>query len=156
MPLFTQESHHDLDGLAESKIRHLISSLEHNTAIKTVHINPASFQCIDKEYQDKFHSAWFVGVDFYKSEKACVDLTNDVNRFVKVLYKQSTYNKVYKAGMEVSCKYVGRKQLSQYLSKETLDNFKPKSLSQKRKYDACSTNFDSNRSKPNKRRKTGY
>ena len=40
------------------------------------------------------------------------------------VYKQSTMNKAYKEGMEVNCKYVKRKQLTQYLSQETLDKYK--------------------------------
>lgn len=157
----TAEDHLEWYGLVESKIRHLISSLEHNAAIKTVHINPASFQCIDEEYGDKPHSAWFLGVDFNRSENVNIDLTNDINKFVEVVYKQSTYNKAYKEGMEVNCKYVRRKQLSQYLSQETLDKYKPKhdeglpkALSQKRKSDAGQIDLDSNGSESNKKLKT--
>lgn len=57
------------------------------------------------------------------------------------VYKQSTYNKAYKDGMEVNCKYVKRKQLTNYLSLEDLEKYKPKSedqphlIGQKRKSD---------------------
>lgn len=115
----TAEDHLEWYGLVESKIRHLISALEHNSAIKTVHINPESFQCIDEEYGDKPHSAWFLGVDFYRSEKVVIDLTNDITKFVEVVYKESKYNNAYKKGMEVNCEYVRRKHLNQYLSQET-------------------------------------
>ncbi|KAK3873200.1 hypothetical protein Pcinc_021769 [Petrolisthes cinctipes] len=122
----TAEDHLEWYGLVESKIRHLISSLEHNPAIKTVHINPATFTCCDPEYAQTPHSSWFLGVEFNKSENINIDLTNDINKFVEVVYKQSTYNKAYKEGMEVNCKYVKRKQLGQYLTQEVLDRYKPK------------------------------
>lgn len=137
----TAEDHLEWYGLVESKIRHLISSLEHNTAIKTVHINPATFSCQVEEYLGKPHSSWFLGVDFNKSENVNIDLTNDINKFVEVVYKQSTYNKAYKDGMEVNCKYVKRKQLTNYLSLEDLEKYKPKTenqphlIGQKRKSD---------------------
>lgn len=57
------------------------------------------------------------------------------------VYKQSTYNKAYKDGMEVNCKYVKRKQLTNYLSLEDLEKYKPKAeiqpqpIGQKRKSD---------------------
>lgn len=51
--------------------------------------------------------------------------TNKIFVFGTV-YKQSTYNKAYKEGMEVNCKYVKRKQLTQYLTQEVLDRYKPK------------------------------
>ncbi|CAL4065096.1 unnamed protein product, partial [Meganyctiphanes norvegica] len=78
------------------------------------------------------------------------------------VYKQSTYNKAYKEGMEVNCKYVRRKQLSQYLSQETLDKYKPKhndeglpkALSQKRKSDAGQIDLESNGSESSKKMKT--
>ena len=72
-------------GLVESKIRHLIISLEHNSAIKTIHINPSSLVTIDEEYKDKPHSAWFIGIDFNKAENGSIniDLTSDINKFVE-------------------------------------------------------------------------
>lgn len=80
----TAEDHLEWYGLVESKIRHLISSLEHNPAIKTVHINPATFTCCDPEYAQTPHSSWFLGVEFNKSENINIDLTNDINKFVEV------------------------------------------------------------------------
>ncbi|XP_071522219.1 poly(A) polymerase type 3 isoform X3 [Panulirus ornatus] len=146
----TPEDHLEWYGLVESKIRHLISTLEHNHAIKTVHINPATFNCRDGDYVDKPHSAWFLGVDFNRSENVNIDLTNDINKFVEVVYKQSTYNKAYKEGMEVNCKYVKRKQLSNYLSQDVLDRYKSKtedgqqrSIGQKRKSDPVLSDFTS-------------
>ncbi|XP_069174252.1 poly(A) polymerase type 3 isoform X2 [Procambarus clarkii] len=139
----TAEDHLEWYGLVESKIRHLIATLEHNAAIKAVHINPATFNCRDSDYMEKPHSSWFIGVDFNKSENVNIDLTNDINKFVEVVYKQSTYNKAYKEGMEVNCKYVKRKQLTHYLSQDILDKYKskteeggqPRQIGQKRKSD---------------------
>ena len=151
----TVEDHLEWYGLVESKIRHLISSLEHNDAIKTVHINPATFQCINEEYKDTPHSAWFLGIDFNKSENLNLDLTNDINKFVEVVYKQSTQNKAYKEGMEVNCKYVRKKQLNKYLSQESLQKYKgvSKPLSQKRKFDAVEIDLNSNCSESSKKKK---
>ncbi|XP_027232962.1 poly(A) polymerase type 3 isoform X2 [Penaeus vannamei] len=155
----TPEDHLEWYGLVESKIRHLISSLEHNPAIKTVHINPVTFNCQDPEYKDKPHSSWFLGVDFNKSENVNIDLTNDINKFVEVVYKQSTYNKAYKEGMEVNCKYVKRKQLTNYLSQEDLDKYKPKveegqpqTIRQKRKSDVGSQDSPSRESPENNKK----
>ncbi|XP_076057041.1 poly(A) polymerase hiiragi isoform X2 [Oratosquilla oratoria] len=139
----TPEDHLEWYGLVESKIRHLISGLEQNGAVKTIHINPTAFTTLDPEYQNKAHSAWFIGVEFKKSESTPnIDLTQEINKFVEVVYKQSNYNKAYKEGMEVNCKYVKKKQLSSFLSQETLDYYKPKgedgqprALSTKRKSD---------------------
>ncbi|XP_018014796.1 poly(A) polymerase type 3 isoform X2 [Hyalella azteca] len=122
----TPEDHLEWYGLVESKIRHLISSLEHNPSISTVHINPAGLTSIDEEYHNKPHTVWFLGVDFNKQHNANIDLTSDINKFVEVVYKHSTASKAYKDGMEVNCKYVKRKQLTNYLSAETLEKYKSK------------------------------
>lgn len=68
----------------ESKIRHLISSLEHNPCISAVHINPAGLTSIDPQYKDMAHTVWFLGVDFNKQSNANIDLTSDINKFVEV------------------------------------------------------------------------
>uniref|UniRef100_A0A6A7FS07 Poly(A) polymerase n=1 Tax=Hirondellea gigas TaxID=1518452 RepID=A0A6A7FS07_9CRUS len=120
------EDHLEWYGLVESKIRHLISSLEHNPSISTVHISPTGMSTIDPEYKDTPHTVWFLGVDFNKQHNANIDLTSDINKFVEVVYKHSTSNKAYKDGMEVNCKYVKRKQLTQYLSQETMAKYKSK------------------------------
>ncbi|KAK7073726.1 hypothetical protein SK128_023311, partial [Halocaridina rubra] len=80
----TPEDHLEWYGLVESKIRHLIQTLDNNPQIKAVHINPASFSCCDEEYKDKPHSSWFIGVEFKKSENVRIDLTNDINTFVEI------------------------------------------------------------------------
>ncbi|KAL7635144.1 UNVERIFIED_CONTAM: hypothetical protein RMT77_014130 [Armadillidium vulgare] len=120
----TSEDFLEWYGLVESRIRLLIVSLEYNHAIKTIHINPTSFTTQDEEYVNKPHAAWFIGIEFKKSENINIDLTNDINKFVEFVYVKSTYNKAYKDGMEVNCKYVKRKQLSQYLSQENLDRYR--------------------------------
>ncbi|KAF2364384.1 Poly(A) polymerase central domain [Trinorchestia longiramus] len=122
----TAEDHLEWYGLVESKIRHLISSLEHNPSITAVHINPAGLTSIDEDYKDVPHTVWFLGVDFNKQHHANIDLTSDINKFVEVVYKHGTLSKAYKEGMEVNCKYVKRKQLNQYLSQETLNKYKSK------------------------------
>ncbi|XP_064078258.1 poly(A) polymerase type 3-like isoform X3 [Macrobrachium nipponense] len=144
----TPEDHLEWYGLVESKIRHLIQTLEHNPIIKTVHINPQAFSCCHEEYKGRPHSAWFLGVDFKTCENVNIDLTNDINTFVEIVYKQSTYNKGYRDGMQVDCKYVKRKHLGNYLSREVLDKYRPKSEdgqtrlpSKKRKSDASQADF---------------
>lgn len=79
----TSEDFLEWYGLVESKIRRLISSLEHNNAIKTIHINPSSFVTQDEEYTDRPHAAWFIGINFKKSDNVNIDLTNDINKFVE-------------------------------------------------------------------------
>lgn len=75
------------------------------------------------------------------------------------VYKQSTYNKAYKEGMEVNCKYVKRKQLTNYLSQEDLDKYKPKveegqpqTIRQKRKSDVGSQDSPSRESPENNKK----
>lgn len=75
------------------------------------------------------------------------------------MYKQSTYNKAYKEGMEVNCKYVKRKQLTNYLSQEDLDKYKPKveegqpqTIRQKRKSDVGSQDSPSRESPENNKK----
>lgn len=76
------------------------------------------------------------------------------------MYKQSTYNKAYKDGMEVNCKYVKRKQLTNYLSLEDLEKYKtkaenqPRHIGQKRKSDPIAPDSPSRESpEPTKKAK---
>ncbi|XP_063585750.1 uncharacterized protein LOC134763116 [Penaeus indicus] len=91
--------------------------------------------------------------DFSGAEE--IDVTNEKQS----VYKQSTYNKAYKEGMEVNCKYVKRKQLTNYLSQEDLDKYKPKvedgqpqTIRQKRKSDVGSQDSPSRESPENNKK----
>lgn len=66
------------------------------------------------------------------------------NLFYFSVYKHSTVNKAYKDGMEVNCKYVKRKQLTQYLSQEVLDKYKSS-------YSTAATDANNHTSMPNYR-----
>ena len=71
-------------GLVESRIRNLISALEHNPNIHAIHANPSGFHSIDPDYKEIPHTAWTLGIDFKKNTSEQIDLTSVINNFVKI------------------------------------------------------------------------
>lgn len=81
-------------GLIESKVRHLIGTLERNQHIILAHVNPECFQgpppipppptsdgTAITQQPNTPCSMWFIGLVFAKTENLNVDLTYDIQSF---------------------------------------------------------------------------
>ncbi|XP_057319290.1 poly(A) polymerase type 3 isoform X2 [Microplitis mediator] len=106
-------------GLVESKIRHLIGTLERNQHITLAHVNPEGFSPLSNE-ENRFCSMWFIGLLFAKSENLNVDLTYDIKSFVDSIEKQAEQLTMLKAGMWIEAKHVKRKDLHNYVTPKLL------------------------------------
>ncbi|KAM0735135.1 Poly(A) polymerase gamma [Formica fusca] len=102
-------------GLVESKIRHLIGTLERNPHITLAHVNPEAFPPLDPE-PGKHCSMWFIGLSFAKSESLNIDLTYDIKSFVETIERQAEQINMLKEGMWIEAKHVKRKDLHTYVS----------------------------------------
>ncbi|XP_074098722.1 poly(A) polymerase hiiragi isoform X3 [Cotesia typhae] len=116
-------------GLVESKIRHLIGTLERNQHITLAHVNPEGFPPLNPEESSHYCSMWFIGLLFAKSENLNVDLTYDIKSFVDSIEKQAEQLNMLKAGMFIEAKHVKRKELHHYVSSKLLKRER-KALSQ--------------------------
>ncbi|XP_029163677.1 poly(A) polymerase type 3 isoform X3 [Nylanderia fulva] len=106
-------------GLVESKIRHLIGTLERNPHITLAHVNPEAFPPLDPE-PGKHCSMWFIGLSFAKSESLNIDLTYDIKSFVETIERQAEQINMLKEGMWIEAKHVKRKDLHTYVSSSLL------------------------------------
>lgn len=132
--------------MVESKLRHLVVTLERNPHIELPHIWPTSYPSISAE--GKPVTQWFIGLIFSKVENLNVDLTYDIltftetgklNKFqmqynlcpqfnhiiifflyVILVKNQAVHLNLWKDGMELEAKYVRRKELNQYLPQSIL------------------------------------
>jgi len=113
----------DYRGLVESKVRHLVTSLDRNSNINLVHISPDTLGPPPDAAPDSHVCIWALGLVFNKSEHLNVDLTLEIQTFTEHVHKQaySTANKgSLKEGNKLDVKYVKRKQLPQYLPATTI------------------------------------
>ncbi|XP_012285566.1 poly(A) polymerase type 3 isoform X2 [Orussus abietinus] len=110
----TAEDQLEWCGLVESKIRHLIGTLERNPYITLAHVNPDSFPPLIPE-SGRHCSMWFIGLLFAKSENLNVDLTFDIKSFVDTIERQAEQISMLKEGMWIEAKHVKRKDLSAYV-----------------------------------------
>jgi len=78
----TQEDQLEWYGMVESKIRHLIVSLERNEHISLAHIWPTSYAAVNPE-PNRVCTQWFIGLQFYKSKDLNIDLTHDISTFTE-------------------------------------------------------------------------
>ncbi|XP_034936162.1 poly(A) polymerase type 3 isoform X2 [Chelonus insularis] len=106
-------------GLVESKLRHLIGTLERNPHITLAHVNPEGFPPLNPD-DGPFCSMWFIGLLFAKSENLNVDLTYDIKSFVENIELQAEQLNMLKDGMWVEAKHVKRKDLGKYVSPKLL------------------------------------
>uniref|UniRef100_A0A1B6CNZ7 Poly(A) polymerase n=1 Tax=Clastoptera arizonana TaxID=38151 RepID=A0A1B6CNZ7_9HEMI len=104
-------------GLIESKVRHLIMSLERNQHILLAHVNAECYHGVPPATDSPKTptSMWFIGLVFRKSENLNVDLTYDIQSFTNAVHRQATQTKMVKEGMKIEARHVKRKQLAQYL-----------------------------------------
>lgn len=77
----SEADHLEWSGMVESKIRHLIGSLERNQHIRLAHIWPNSFAPVNKDEEHPYVTQWFIGLVFAKCGNLNVDLTYDIHTF---------------------------------------------------------------------------
>lgn len=136
-------------GLVESRIRHLITTLERNEHITLAHVNPECYNSIPLHTNNgqplalppgapvpehpepevkknelgeviaNYCSMWFIGIVF-KMTNVNVDLTNDILSFTKAVHFQAENTNMLREGMTIEARHVRRKQLHQYLSPSLL------------------------------------
>ncbi|CAH2061942.1 unnamed protein product, partial [Iphiclides podalirius] len=136
-------------GLIESRIRHLITTLERNQHITIAHVNPECYNSVplntnngqplamppgallptDPAPEIKKNelgevianhcSMWFIGLVFEKTN-VNVDLTYDISSFTKAVHYQAENTSMLREGMSIEARHVRRKQLHQYLSPSLL------------------------------------
>ncbi|XP_076751012.1 poly(A) polymerase hiiragi isoform X1 [Xylocopa sonorina] len=115
----TAEDQLEWCGLVESKIRHLIGTLERNPHITLAHVNPEAFPPLEPEPEGHC-SMWFIGLLFAKSENLNVDLTYDIKSFVDSIQRQAEQLNMLKDGMWIEAKHVKKKDLHTYVSPSLL------------------------------------
>ncbi|XP_043279143.1 poly(A) polymerase type 3 isoform X2 [Venturia canescens] len=115
----TAEDQLEWCGLVESKIRHLIGTLERNPHITLAHVNPEGFAPMNPTHGNNC-SMWFIGLLFAKSENLNVDLTYDIRSFNETIERLADQLKVLKEGMLIEAKHVKRKDLHTYVSPSLL------------------------------------
>ncbi|XP_026324473.1 poly(A) polymerase type 3 [Hyposmocoma kahamanoa] len=136
-------------GLIESRIRHLITTLERNQHITLAHVNPECYNSVplhanggqplalppdavvhtdpapeikkndNGEVIPNLCSMWFIGLVFEKTN-VNVDLTYDISSFTKAVHYQAENTNMLREGMTIEARHVRRKQLHQYLSASLL------------------------------------
>ncbi|XP_045507790.1 poly(A) polymerase type 3 isoform X1 [Colias croceus] len=137
-------------GLIESKIRHLITTLERNQHITIAHVNPECYNSVPLSTNNGQPLALPPGTpvapvspetEVKKNENGevianvCsmwfiglvfdktnvnVDLTYDILSFTKVVHYQAEITNMLREGMTIEARHVRRKQLHQYLSPSLL------------------------------------
>ena len=116
-------------GLVESKIRHLILSLERE-CIELAHIWPKPYPS-QVEGQEKLCCYWFVGLVIKTpaggesgQPQQNLDLTTPIKNFTELVLRAAYISKTWKEGMKVEAFYKKRKQLAQYLPPEERSKLK--------------------------------
>lgn len=66
-------------------------------------------------------SMWFIGLEFQRTENLNVDLTDSIQQFTNSVHSHAVSIKLLKDGMEIEARHLRRKQLPQYIDKETLN-----------------------------------
>ncbi|XP_053620542.1 poly(A) polymerase type 3 isoform X2 [Plodia interpunctella] len=162
-------------GLIESKIRHLINTLERNQHITIAHVNPECYSSVPLNTNNgqplalppgapvptdpapvleknengdiipNHCSMWFIGLVFEKTN-VNVDLTYDILSFTKAVHYQADHTNMLREGMTIEARHVRRKQLHQYLSPSLLKRERTSSSS-KRKPEPCGAPAPSKKTK---------
>lgn len=130
-------------GLVESKIRHLVTSLERHACIKLAHIFPSSYtRTLPVDAADASPSAseekeqaagdkngsngvkngksegveqtmWFIGLKFDKQNAVNVDITPDIRQFMENVLHSN--RKFEENDVKIEVKHVKRKELTAFL-----------------------------------------
>jgi poly(A) polymerase len=100
-------------GLVESKVRHLISSLEREN-ISLAHVWPKTY-CGATESTARTTCYWFVGLIVGGAAGAHLYLTSPIKNFTDIVMRSAIQINVWKTGMRIEAYYKKRKALSVYL-----------------------------------------
>ncbi|XP_062502744.1 poly(A) polymerase type 3-like isoform X2 [Corticium candelabrum] len=122
----TEDERLEWVGLVESKIRLLVTSLEHSEGVKRAHVNPKQFQL---EKNNEPQTLWFIGLDFEThGDVLKVDLTYEIQMFVNTVRTQADKSlPMSKDTIQVEAKYLKRKQLHELLPPDVIKVSKKRS-----------------------------
>lgn len=128
-------------GLLESKMRHIVQSLERHPSITLVHLNPYSYkrpieasanetkdpaevESLEEEHaldavaqSSKNEIVWFIGLEIEK-RGVHIDLSQDIHLFTAMVKNQAITSQIYTESMEISIKHMKKTDLSKYLSED--------------------------------------
>ncbi|VDD89725.1 unnamed protein product [Enterobius vermicularis] len=91
-------------GLVESKIRHLVGSLERNPCVTLCHVDPKHYTPLQP--LGSCCQLWFIGMDLNKELKKNIDLTGELQQFSDAVLGAARFQDLYVEGMQVSNKYL--------------------------------------------------
>jgi len=115
---FCEEDQLQWEGLVESKVRHLISSLEREN-ISLAHVWPRTYPGTTPQTA-RTTCYWFVGLVVGGSAGAHLDLTSPIKNFTDIVMRSAIQINVWKEGMKIEAYYKKRKALSIYLPEAEL------------------------------------
>uniref|UniRef100_A0A1I7XM62 polynucleotide adenylyltransferase n=1 Tax=Heterorhabditis bacteriophora TaxID=37862 RepID=A0A1I7XM62_HETBA len=118
-----EEDHLIFCGFVESKIRHLIGTLERNQGISLAHINPRQYKPlptanIDLGYENPVCTLWFIGLEFDRNMAKAFDLTVEISQFHHLIATTGVKMKAYNEDMKVDLQYVRRADIGHWVMKE--------------------------------------
>lgn len=113
-------------GLVESKIRHLVGSLERNRCVNLCHVDPKHYTPIrplpvEIDLEGSFCQLWFIGMDLNKELKKNIDLTDELQQFSDQVLGAARLQDLYVEGMQVVPSYARHSDLHHWLPKSDLE-----------------------------------
>ncbi|XP_033837286.1 poly(A) polymerase type 3-like [Periophthalmus magnuspinnatus] len=121
----TEAQHQVWAGFVESKIRHLVGTLEKNFHVALACPSLESFPG-----KDCLNTTWLVGVKFYSTAKN-VNLSQNVERYIHNVYAHS--GKLWAEGMELSAAYADQETVKSKLpAEDTRAAVQPRGQAKKR------------------------
>lgn len=117
-------------GLVESKIRHLVGSLERNPCVNLCHVNPKHYEPVkplpvDIDLENPCCQLWFIGMDLNKQLKKNIDLTDELQQFNDVVMRAAQFQDLYVEGMRVEPSYARHCDLHHWLPRTELNRGRP-------------------------------
>uniref|UniRef100_A0A1I8AZS3 Poly(A) polymerase n=1 Tax=Meloidogyne hapla TaxID=6305 RepID=A0A1I8AZS3_MELHA len=124
-----EEDHLIFAGLVESKIRHLVASLERNSCVALCHVNPRQYKPIcklemDIEYKDPIPTLWLIGLEFNRELQTNmnINLTEEIQSFVtNHVYSHAATRSEFKLTMQLRPAYTKQRDLVKWLSYDDLN-----------------------------------
>ncbi|KAE8296560.1 Poly(A) polymerase alpha [Larimichthys crocea] len=102
----TEKQHLEWVGLVESKLRHLVVTLENNITISLAHVNSQSTTGPTNENDKGLSTTWQIGILINKeTSKNGIDLTSDLLSFSDMIYSLAEHSHIYEEGMTLSASY---------------------------------------------------
>lgn len=110
----TEEDQLQWEGLVESKVRHLISSLERES-ISLAHVWPRTYPAASDSGSKTPACYWFVGLVVGGGVGGQLDLTAPIKTFTDIVMRAAIQINVWRQGMRIEAYYKRRKELAPYL-----------------------------------------